>query len=360
MSVQVKFFLSALICWAALLVLVPGSDGFCQELTIQVLSSADTAAAEKMRDSLQKDGLDAYISRHEAEGAVVYRVRIGRFASRKNAEQVQEALRAKGIQSWLAPADGESPAQQKTPAAENNEPEKDTAPPSPAPEPPATTSLPVPDVKPAAAADTAAKPAENASRQEAGAAAAAADTKIFELVINPEPTFSDQQAPATTSTPAATTSTTIAATTSTTTTPPCRPDKYYFYFDPRDATLHIAAALDKIPALYQKQLRQIIIFPVYFRQMNLQDMSIQVELEEKTAVIALDGITQAQQPPSRQAVRDFESALRENPLRILYYPPRTEPDGTLHGALFFKSGLSVEQEMVRRGLAAGDSAQPAP
>ena len=207
---------------------------------------------------------------------------------------------------------------------------------------PEASAPPVPEPQIAKPAESTSQPAAAADIQKAPAAAPATETKIFELVINPVPAFTEEQAST-----AATTTTIL----------PCRPYKQYSYFNPQDATLHITTDASRIPALYQKQLRQIIIFPANFKQLDLHDMSIQIEIEEKPVALTLDGITQARQTPSRQAVLDFESMLRENPLRILYYPPRTDPDGTLHGTLFFKSGLSVEQEMVRLGLAASEGSQ---
>ncbi len=347
MNSHSRLFLPAII-GAVLMIAVTVSVGFAQEFTLQVLSSSNNATAEKTKEALRKDGFDAYIARHEAgEAAVVYRVRIGRFGNRKNAEKIQEALRAKGVESWVAVAEGESSAQQTKPLPENDAPEKKISQPAGAAEIAEAPAPPAPETKLAEPAEKSAQPAAAGSKQEAAAGVPAADTKIFELVINPVPAFTNEQAaaPATAATP---------------TVEQCRPDKQYSYFDPQNATLHITNDETTIPKPFQKQLRQITIFPACFKQMNLHDMSMQVEIEKKPFEIGLDGISQARQTPSRQAVLDFESLLRENPLRILYYPPRTDPDGTLHGALFFKSGLSVEQEMVRRGLAACEGAPLAP
>ncbi len=81
-------------------------------------------------------------------------------------------------------------------------------------------------------------------------------------------------------------------------------------------------------------------------------MSMKLDIEGANKEVLLEGITQPVREPSAQAVRDFEAALESAPLRIKYYPQRTDPDGTLHGSIFFRDGVSVERDMVRRGLAA--------
>lgn len=352
------FFLSAVSIGLAMMLAATIAVGYAREFTVQVLSVSDNATAEKMKGALQKDGMDAYIERHEG-AAITYRVRIGRFTNLEKAQQFQETLRSKEIESWIARTGAAKPAQASPqPPAETQIPEPAKAEPDragarkelPAAEPeadsgPLASAAPLTETDPPEAQGHAAQPAAADKEQEIPAAEPEA-VKIFELIINPVPAFNDEPA--------------AVATVTTTTIPPCGPDKQYLYYDPQDAALHITADTQVIPKPFQKRLRQIIIFPASFKRLNLHDLSIQVALEGKSVVLAFDGITQAGQTPPPQAVLDFESVLRENPLRILYYPPRTDPDGTLHGALFFKNGISVEDEMVRLGLAAFQGRQVPP
>jgi hypothetical protein len=91
---------------------------------------------------------------------------------------------------------------------------------------------------------------------------------------------------------------------------------------------------------------------VYFKSINLRDMSMKLAIEGADREVLLEGITQPVREPPAQTIGNFEAALGSAPLRIKYYPQRTDPDGTLHGSIFFKDGVPVERDMVRRGLAA--------
>ncbi len=237
---------------------------------------------------------------------------MGNFKHRKDAAQLYEELRMQGIEGWIT--------QVLEPSAQEHDEEK-TAP-----------------VLPQHHETAGVKKAETAAKPEA-APSPAGEEKPFVLIINPVPTFAEEETPA-------------AASTKKADTPAFQPAKTYKYFNPGDKTIHITSSLATVPVHYQKQIGEIAIYPVYFKSVNLRDMSMKVDIEGADKDVILEGLTQPGRVPTAQAVRDFETGLESAPLRINYYPKRTDPDGTLHGSLFFKDGASVECDMVRRGLAA--------
>jgi cell division septation protein DedD len=74
------------------------------DLVIQVFSSADKAQAEKVRDRLQAAGQKAFLSPIEKGDHVMYRVRVGPFGSRDQAQRVAEQLRREQhLDTWVTP-----------------------------------------------------------------------------------------------------------------------------------------------------------------------------------------------------------------------------------------------------------------
>ncbi len=236
----------------------------------------------------------------------VYKVRVGNFTQKKDAAQLYEALRKQGIEGWITQV-LEQPAQE-------HDAEK------------------TPPVQP--------QPPEAAAEQQAQAESApAAEEKPFVLIIHPVPAFAEEETAASASVKKADQ-------------PVFQPAKTYKYFNPGDNTIHITTSIETVPVNYRRHIWEIAIYPVYFKSLNLRDISMKLDIESANRDVLLEGITQPVQAPSVQAIRDFEAALESAPLRVKYYPQRTDPDGTLHGSLFFRDGASVESDMVRRALAA--------
>ncbi|HEV8579219.1 MAG TPA: SPOR domain-containing protein [Thermoanaerobaculia bacterium] len=71
-------------------------------VVIQVFSSADRSQADRIRERLVGGGYQAYLSPVEVGGHTMFRVRIGPFGSRKDADQVAEKVR-KGykLDTWV-------------------------------------------------------------------------------------------------------------------------------------------------------------------------------------------------------------------------------------------------------------------
>jgi len=74
------------------------------DLVIQVFSSADKEQADRVRDRLVGAGLTAYLSPLAKNGQTMYRVRIGPFRSRADAEPVAERVRKEHkLDTWITP-----------------------------------------------------------------------------------------------------------------------------------------------------------------------------------------------------------------------------------------------------------------
>lgn len=77
---------------------VPGGDG----PVIQVFSSRDQAQAQKLLDRLLRADLDAYLSPAQVRGVVTYRVRLGPFRDREQAEAVARQIRQDfKLETWI-------------------------------------------------------------------------------------------------------------------------------------------------------------------------------------------------------------------------------------------------------------------
>lgn len=69
---------------------------------IQVFSSADQSQANRIRERLAGGGYQAYLSPVEVKGHTMYRVRLGPFASRAEAQKVAETVRKSyKLDTWV-------------------------------------------------------------------------------------------------------------------------------------------------------------------------------------------------------------------------------------------------------------------
>lgn len=72
---------------------------------IQVGSFSNEETASILRESLSKKGYDAYTTRSEASGEVLYRVRLGSFESREEAAILLKDLKEiEGLNGWITSA----------------------------------------------------------------------------------------------------------------------------------------------------------------------------------------------------------------------------------------------------------------
>jgi DedD protein len=78
--------------------------GAAGEVVIQVFSSADREQADRVRGGLVDAGFQAFLSPIAKNGQTMYRVRIGPFATRADAEPVAEKVRKEQkLDTWITP-----------------------------------------------------------------------------------------------------------------------------------------------------------------------------------------------------------------------------------------------------------------
>ena len=69
---------------------------------VQVFSSHDREQAQKIVDQLTDGGQPAYMSPTEVDGQTMFRVRIGPFQSREQAERVADQVKRKyRLETWI-------------------------------------------------------------------------------------------------------------------------------------------------------------------------------------------------------------------------------------------------------------------
>ncbi len=69
---------------------------------MQVFSSPDQAQAQKVLDQLTRADQDAFLLPQEISGEVMYRVRVGPFETREQAERVAARVeRELGLDTWV-------------------------------------------------------------------------------------------------------------------------------------------------------------------------------------------------------------------------------------------------------------------
>ena len=74
--------------------------------TIQAGSFLKEETAAALKESLVKRGHDAFVTRNEIAGKVLFRVRVGRFPSKKKAAEYAESLKkGEGINGWVTSID---------------------------------------------------------------------------------------------------------------------------------------------------------------------------------------------------------------------------------------------------------------
>lgn len=70
-----------------------------ENFTIQVAASSSAEQAEKMVGALRAKGIDAYYYHVELNGRTYFRIRVGRFATREQAQAALDALKNKGMKN---------------------------------------------------------------------------------------------------------------------------------------------------------------------------------------------------------------------------------------------------------------------
>jgi DedD protein len=80
----------------------PASSSRAGKVVIQVFSSADKSQAERIRQRLVNGGHPAFLSPVEVGGSTMYRVRIGPYATRTDAQKVADQVRkGQKLDTWI-------------------------------------------------------------------------------------------------------------------------------------------------------------------------------------------------------------------------------------------------------------------
>lgn len=80
----------------------PASSSRAGKVVIQVFSSAEKSQAERIRQRLANGGHPAFLSPVEVGGSTMYRVRIGPYATRADAQKVADQVRkGQKLDTWI-------------------------------------------------------------------------------------------------------------------------------------------------------------------------------------------------------------------------------------------------------------------
>jgi cell division protein FtsN len=73
---------------------------------VQVGRFAEESAAQRVRDELAGSGFSAQVVRSERSGTVQYRVQVGTFRQKENADRTVEKLKAQSYEPYIADDEG--------------------------------------------------------------------------------------------------------------------------------------------------------------------------------------------------------------------------------------------------------------
>ena len=129
-----------------------------------------------------------------------------------------------------------------------------------------------------------------------------------------------------------------------------------FKYQDELGTVHITNSTEKVPEKYSKRLIEVSVFPVCFSSFNLNKMILRVETDGRIYKVRLKDIKKVLKNVPRKDINNFWAFLKKTPLRLKYKPVIGEYDGIVNGMIYFRSGMSIGLEMVKRGIAEADMA----
>jgi|GEM_PF-2318759 len=263
-----------------------------QELlfSVQVEAAANKTQAQTLKKKFIKKGYPAYIEEvSDNSGKSIYQIRIGKYASRSEAEAAARTFYKKENKPYLI-----------TP------PQSDES---------------------AAAADQ----TQKAARAAAAAAAeedAAEDTEEADQTKDPE----TMRIGASRDEPATVT-------------------RIYTYRGPQ-GFVGMTNNIERIPRELQDSVESIAIFPVKFIAFNKKKKMLTLEVEKAQQDVTLLGVALSSAPVVEQVSSYCEKNLKGVPLRLKYTPARnvnkTAPPAA---TILLRQGTLVNQEIIRLGLA---------
>ncbi|MCX8042809.1 MAG: SPOR domain-containing protein [Desulfobacterota bacterium] len=130
-----------------------------------------------------------------------------------------------------------------------------------------------------------------------------------------------------------------------------KPFYSFKYFNPDDNALHVTTAQHLIPERLRKYIREVTVYPVCVTSINEKTLLISISLENTTKQVSLCELTPPEQKIPAPCIRELETTIAPQQMRLRYFPHLTRPDGTLEGSLYLENGDSLACDMVRKGIA---------
>lgn len=301
--------------------------------TFQVDAVGNKEHAYALEESLMDKGYPAYIEEvSDNLGKTTYQVRIGKYQTREEAENAARAFYKREKKPYwittaeLDTAESVSPSSSVTPDAERSSKllqrqsvEEVSTPPERAGKPAMTAAEnTLPD---STSLKTTAAPTPEEQKPQG-----AASTTIFKA-----PAQSDSNWPPTVT-------------------------RIYTYFDAQ-GYLRVTNNEQKIPVELQNRIESVSIFPVKYLSFNQKKKLLLVDIAGRQEELQLAGVDLDTAAALAGTAAYCETALKNVPLRLKFTPeqPGTDKKKIVRGNLFFKQGVSVNIELLRKGIAPCDA-----
>ena len=124
----------------------------------------------------------------------------------------------------------------------------------------------------------------------------------------------------------------------------------YAYRGPDD-NLFVTNDADDIPEKYRERLESVRIFPVRFITFNLHRRLLYLQMGEEIQAVRLAGVDLSSPEVTQKADLYFIETLKDLPLRLEYSPKEGDPkSGILLAEISLKHGRSINLDMVRQGI----------
>ncbi len=282
--------------------------------TVQVCVRETTRAAESYADRVRAKGFDPYITMYKtSKGKILYRVRMGKFKERSRADELARAYKNQGGRDFLVVRTEQAVVSQSGP-----EPVPETPVSGPGRVPLVAESLPhvtEPDTE--AGAVQKGRPAGGialADKVDGAAQAGSADVRLPD-----RPAFRSTEV------------------------------TKIFAYTGSGNELNLTNAYAEIPKELLEHIQYVSIFPVMLVAVPETGSALVMEVEGVQRLLALTGI---RLPEENRAVvsAGIQDVLSAEPLRLKYSPADDRKD-LLTGTLYYRSGVDLQIEFLKRGLA---------
>ncbi len=294
--------------------------------TVQVCVRETLRAAESYAGKVRSKGFEPYIVTYDtSEGKKLYRVRMGKFQERAQADELARAYKQQGGSDVLVVRTEQDEAQPGglEPEAEPTLPESDQG-------HMAEEAMPY-------VAGPVAEPALVES--EIAADGSAQPGALSETPALSEPVSGAGQAPAAVEPPDSSADQGAKVT------------KLFAYTDSGNE-LNLTNAYANIPRELLARIQYVSIFPVTLVAVPEKGSTLVIEVEGVQRLVRLSGIRLPEE--NRDVVSaGIKEVLSAEPLRLKYSPGDDRKD-LLAGTLYYRSGTDLQIELLKRGLALVD------